>query len=52
LRVSGKGTPEQRWSRVMVEVTRLDAAGAATLREFTGHHVVMVDPEGDEFCVA
>jgi hypothetical protein len=52
LRVSGKGTPEQRWSRVMVEVTRLDAAGAATLREFTGHHVVMADPEGNEFCVA
>jgi Glyoxalase-like domain len=52
LRVSGDGTPEQRWSFVMIEVTRLDAAGAATLGEFTGHHVVMADPEGNEFCVA
>ena len=31
LRVSGDGTPEQRWSRVMTEVARLDASGAATL---------------------
>ena len=30
----------------------LGAAGAATLQEFTGHHVVMADPEGNEFCVA
>ena len=52
LRLSGDGTPEQRWSRVMVEVARLCAVGAATLREFTGHHGVMADPEGNEFCVA
>jgi len=47
--VSGEGTLEQRWSHVMTEVARL---GAATLQEFTGHHVVMADPEGNEFCVA
>jgi hypothetical protein len=52
LRVSGEGTLEQRWSRVMTEVARLDTAGAATLQEFTEHHVVMADPEGNEFCVA
>ena len=24
---------------------------ATSLQEFPGHHVVMVDPEGNEFCV-
>ena len=52
LRVSGEGTLEQRWSRVMTEVARLDVAGAATLQEFTGHHVAMADPEGNEVCFA
>jgi len=52
LRVSGDGTPEQRWSCVKTEVARLAAAGAATVQEFSGHHVVMTDPEGNEFCVA
>jgi len=32
-------------------VDRLTAAGATTLREDPGHHVVMADPEGNEFCV-
>ncbi len=50
--MSGEGTPEQPWSRVMTEVARLEAAGGATLQEFTGHHLVMADPEGNEFCVA
>jgi len=52
LRVSGDGTPGERWSRVMGEVVRLGAAGASMLQAFTGHHVVMADPEGNEFCVA
>ena len=52
LRGSGDGTPEQRWSCVKTEVARLAAAGAATVQEFSGHHVVMTDPEGNEFCVA
>ena len=52
LRVSGEGTPQQRWSRVMTEVARLAAAGAATVQEFIEHHVVMADPGGNEFCVA
>jgi hypothetical protein len=47
--------PEQRWARVTAEVARLTAAGAAALRQddFEGepHHVVMIDPEGNEFCV-
>jgi len=36
----------------MAEVARLSTAGAATLQQFAGHHVVMTDPEGNEFCVA
>ena len=52
LRVSGEGTPEQKWTRVTDEVARLSAAGAVVLQEFVGHHAVMADPEGNEFCVA
>jgi hypothetical protein len=32
------------------EVTRLERAGAAVVRRHPGH-VVMTDPEGNEFCV-
>ncbi len=52
LRVSADGTPDQKWARVVNEVARLSAAGAVALHEFVGHHVVMADPEGNEFCVA
>jgi hypothetical protein len=52
LRISGDGTPEQKWARVTAEVARLRAADAVALQEFPGHHVVMADPEGNEFCVA
>jgi len=51
LRISGNGTPEERWARVIEEVARLSAAGGTALRKFVGHHVVMADPEGNEFCV-
>ena len=27
-------------------------AGATALQPFPGHHVVMADPEGNEFCVS
>jgi hypothetical protein len=52
LRVSGNGTPAQRWSRITDEVARLRAAGASVLHVFEGHHVLLADPEGNEFCVA
>ena len=52
LRVSGDGTAEQRWSRFTDEVARLSTAGAVVLHELSGHHIVMADPEGNEFCVA
>ncbi|MFE4500942.1 VOC family protein [Rhodococcus sp. NPDC056743] len=31
---------------------RLLRAGASELRRFEGHHVIMADPEVNEFCVA
>jgi hypothetical protein len=52
LRLPGHGTPEERWARVRAEVARLTAAGGRVLRVDEGHHAVMADPEGNEFCVA
>jgi len=47
--------PDERWARVTETVDRLTAAGATVVRqdEWQGrpHHVVMADPEGNEFCV-
>jgi hypothetical protein len=45
----GEGSP---WDRVLSMVGELAAAGGRILEETTGHHVVMADPEGNEFCVA
>jgi hypothetical protein len=48
---------EHRWAKVQAEVERLTALGASLLTEVadegTGRpdHVVMADPEGNEFCV-
>ncbi|MER6753683.1 VOC family protein [Micromonospora echinofusca] len=52
VRVPGHGTPEERWARISAEAERLVRAGGTVLEEVTGHHVVMADPEGNEFCVA
>jgi len=49
--VSGKGPHAEQWQQVTTEVARLRAAGASLLAEFPGHHIVMADPEGNEFCV-
>jgi hypothetical protein len=49
--VAGMGGAEERWARITREVDRLAAAGATVLQPFPGHHVVMADPEGNEFCV-
>jgi hypothetical protein len=51
VRVAGTGSVEQRWARITEAVDRLATAGATALQEFPGHHVVMADPEGNEFCV-
>ena len=52
LRVSGDGPPAQRWRAVETEVQRLVGAGATVVAELAPHHVVLADPEGNEFCVA
>lgn len=52
IRVPGHGGPAERWERIGAESRRLVAAGGRVVAEFEGHHVVMADPEGNEFCVA
>jgi glyoxalase superfamily protein len=52
----GRGEPQEvRWPRVTEAVQRLTAAGATIIREDmqdgTPDHVVMADPEGNEFDV-
>jgi hypothetical protein len=52
----GRSTPwEVRWPRVEREVHRLCEAGARVVQECElggkPDHVVMADPEGNEFCV-
>jgi hypothetical protein len=52
----GRSEPwEVRWPRVTEAVERLTAAGATVIREDVQDgipdHVVMADPEGNEFCV-
>jgi hypothetical protein len=46
---------DTRWPRVSEAVMRLTAAGATVIREESldgaRDHVVMADPEGNEFCV-
>lgn len=46
---------EVRWPRVIGAVERLTAAGATVIREDSSQgkpdHVVMADPEGNEFCL-
>ena len=56
LKVGGRDKPhEERWPRVTGKVQRLIEAGATVVREdvVSGvpSHVVMADPEGNEFCV-
>ena len=57
LRYRSAGGPEasvdadRRWATITEAVDRLTAAGATARQEFPGHHVVMADPEGNEFCV-
>ncbi|WP_405404218.1 VOC family protein [Streptomyces sp. NBC_01104] len=52
VRVPGHGTPEERWARIRAESERLVRAGGTVLEAFDGHHIMMADPEGNEFCVA
>jgi catechol 2,3-dioxygenase-like lactoylglutathione lyase family enzyme len=52
VRVPGHGNPDERWARIRAESQRLVKTGGSVLQEHAGHHIVMADPEGNEFCVA
>ncbi|MFF1922802.1 VOC family protein [Streptomyces sp. NPDC058221] len=52
VRVPGHGSADERWARIEAEVERLVRAGGSVLGTFDRHHVMMADPEGNEFCVA
>jgi hypothetical protein len=52
VRVSTAENKAQRWAQVVAKVDRLVEAGATVIHEDTGHHMVLADPEGNEFCVA
>jgi catechol 2,3-dioxygenase-like lactoylglutathione lyase family enzyme len=47
-----RASPAEQWAAITAEVARLTAAGATVVTEDGQHHVVMADPEGNEFCVA
>lgn len=56
LKAGGRDQPQEvRWPRVTETVERLVKAGATVIREDVvdgiPDHVVMADPEGNEFCV-
>jgi hypothetical protein len=52
IRVADRSSRQAKWAAVTTEVARLAAAGAKVLTQDAQHHVVMADPEGNEFCVA
>ena len=52
VRVGRDGAPEEVWRRVEATVAQLVAAGGSVSAVVGTHHVVMADPEGNEFCVA
>ncbi|MDX3224787.1 VOC family protein [Streptomyces sp. ME19-01-6] len=52
IRLPVNGGAEDRWARIKVEAERLVRAGGMVVAEVDEHHIVMADPEGNEFCVA
>ncbi|WP_033441213.1 VOC family protein [Saccharothrix sp. NRRL B-16314] len=51
VRVSLEASREDRWPTIQAKVARLVEAGGRVVGEHPEHHVVMADPEGNEFCV-
>lgn len=51
VRVSSSVGIDERRATITAVVERLTSAGGAVLAEYEGHHVTMVDPEGNEFDV-
>ncbi|WP_432867067.1 VOC family protein [Microbispora rosea] len=50
VRVPGDGTAADRWERIRAEAARLVRAGGTILEAFDDH-ILMADPEGNEFRV-
>ena len=50
--VAVHGSADERCAQVLAEAERLVALGGAALAAFGRHHVVIADPEGNEFCLA
>ncbi|MEU7881349.1 VOC family protein [Microbispora bryophytorum] len=50
VRVPGDGTAADRWERIRTEAARLVRAGGTILEAFDDH-ILMADPEGNEFRV-
>jgi hypothetical protein len=46
------GKSPDQWAGITAKADELVAAGGRVLTTFAGHHIVMADPEGNEFCVA
>jgi hypothetical protein len=51
IRLSADGGESARATRLAELTDRLVEAGGAVLHRFEPHHVVMADPEGNEFCL-
>ncbi|MTD16428.1 VOC family protein [Nakamurella sp. YIM 132087] len=51
VRVSADLPAEQKWPAIVARSAELIGLGAGVLAEVDGHHIVMADPEGNEFCV-
>lgn len=49
--VSGDGSDDEKWQRVLAEVSRLEALGATIRGTHPPQYVGMSDPEGNEFDV-
>ncbi|CAN5711763.1 VOC family protein [soil metagenome] len=52
IRIPVPATEAEREATLATVVDELVAAGATVTRRVDGHHTVMADPEGNEFCVA
>jgi hypothetical protein len=46
------GESPDAWPRIRAKADELVTTGGRVLATFDGHHVVMADPEANEFCVA
>jgi hypothetical protein len=49
--VSGEGSDEEKWHRVLADMARLEALGATARGRHQPRYAGMSDPEGNEFDV-